>query len=214
MKLKIEIKNRFTGKILFEFEGNNNSVRRTLQRAVGEGADLKGADLEGADLEGADLKGAYLKGAYLKGADLKGAYLKGADLKGADLEGADLEGADLEGADLKGADLDDIKKDFFDVLSSAKNEVAGLKKALIDGKVNGSTYTGECACLVGTIANVKGCSYQAIDGIRPDSNRPAEKWFYAIQTGDTPENNQVCKIVVSWIEEFEKTESEKQAVNK
>jgi len=51
------------GKILFEYEEKGNSIKRTLEKAVKEGADLKGA--------------------YLKGADLKGAYLEGADLKGA-----------------------------------------------------------------------------------------------------------------------------------
>jgi hypothetical protein len=107
MSMKIEIKNRWSGSVLFSVE--TSSWRLALEAAVKAKTDLKGADLEGAYLEGADLEGADLKGAYLKGADLKGADLKGADLKGADLEGADLEGADLEGADLKGAYLKGAK---------------------------------------------------------------------------------------------------------
>jgi hypothetical protein len=110
MKLKIEIKNRFTGKILFEFETENNTTLKTLKQAVAQkkdltGADLTGAYLRGADLTGADLTGADLTGAYLRGAYLRGAYLTGADLTGADLRGADLTGAYLRGADLTGADL-------------------------------------------------------------------------------------------------------------
>lgn len=56
MKAKIEIKNRITGKILFEFETENNNVKKTLIEAV----------KISADLHGADLRGAYLQGAYLQ----------------------------------------------------------------------------------------------------------------------------------------------------
>ena len=93
MKIKIEIKNRWTGKVLFEYEKENNTTKDTLVEAVKKGADLGGADLRGADLGGADLRGADLRGAYLRGADLGGADLGGADLRGAYLGGADLRGA-------------------------------------------------------------------------------------------------------------------------
>ena len=73
MKIKIEIKNRWTGKILFEYEKEDNTVKDTLIEAVRNGAYLRGA---------------YLRDAYLHGADLHGAYLGGADLGGADLRGA------------------------------------------------------------------------------------------------------------------------------
>ena len=98
MKTKIEIKS-ISGKILFEFKKEDNTVKETVIEAVKLGADLTGADLTGADLTGADLRGAYLTGAYLTGADLTGAYLRGAYLRGAYLTGADLRGADLTGAD-------------------------------------------------------------------------------------------------------------------
>ena len=62
-KIKIEIKNRFTGKVLFEYEKENNTVKDTVIEAVRKGADLRGADLGGADLWGADLRVAYLRGA-------------------------------------------------------------------------------------------------------------------------------------------------------
>ena len=68
MKLKIEIKNRFTGKVLFEYENENNTIKDTLVKAVEQGADLRGAYLQGADLQGADLRGAYLQGAEIKSA--------------------------------------------------------------------------------------------------------------------------------------------------
>ena len=120
-KIKIEIKNRWTGSVLFEYEKENNILRDTVEEAIKEGADLEGADLEGANLieanlEGANLKGANLRGANLAIANLEGAFLRGANLEGANLKRvnlaaanlaiANLEGADLEGAFLKGADLE------------------------------------------------------------------------------------------------------------
>ena len=83
MKLKIEIKNRWTGKILFEYENENNTIIDTLIEAVKQGADLRGANLQGADLRGADLRGAYLQGANLQGANLQGADLQDYKIKAA-----------------------------------------------------------------------------------------------------------------------------------
>ena len=101
--IKIQIKSRYFGSVLFEYEKENNTIKDTLIEAVKKGAYLKGADLTGAYLKGADLTGAYLTGAYLTGAYLKGADLTGAYLKGAYLKGAYLTGAYLKGADLTGA---------------------------------------------------------------------------------------------------------------
>ena len=68
MRIKIEIKSRWTGSVLFEYEKEGNTVRDTVVEAVKNGADLRGAYLGGADLGGADLGGAYLGGANLGGA--------------------------------------------------------------------------------------------------------------------------------------------------
>ena len=82
-KLKIQIKNRWTGSILFEYEKEDNTIKDTLIEAVKNDADLRGADLRGANLSGADLRGAGLRSANLRGADLRDADLSGADLRGA-----------------------------------------------------------------------------------------------------------------------------------
>ena len=71
---KIEIKNRFTGSILFEQLKENNTITDTIIEAIKISADLSGADLYGANLGGADLRGANLSGADLCGANLRGAY--------------------------------------------------------------------------------------------------------------------------------------------
>ena len=97
-KVKFEIKNKWTGSILFEYEKEDNTLKKTVEEAVRVGAYLEGANLAGANLAGADLEGADLGGADLEGADLEGAYLRGAYLRGAYLEGANLAGANLKGA--------------------------------------------------------------------------------------------------------------------
>jgi hypothetical protein len=86
--IKIEIKNRFTGSVIFTYEKENATIKDAVVQAVKEGANLYGADLRGADLRCANLYGANLRGANLEGADLYGANLYGADLRGANLRGA------------------------------------------------------------------------------------------------------------------------------
>jgi len=51
-KIKFEIKNRWTGLILFEYKKENNTLKDTVKKAVGEGANLKGTNLGGANLGG------------------------------------------------------------------------------------------------------------------------------------------------------------------
>ncbi|HEF4754619.1 pentapeptide repeat-containing protein [Burkholderia multivorans] len=172
-----------------------------LSDAYLRGANLSDADLSGAYLRGANLSGAYLRGAYLSGANLSDADLSGAYLSGADLSGAYLRGADLSDADLSGAYLLPIKADFIEVISQAPREVPALIDALKAGRVDGSTYSGECACLVGTIANARGIDvYSAELGIPKDESRPAERFFLAIRKGDTPETNAASKLALEWAE--------------
>jgi hypothetical protein len=79
--MKFEIKNRWSGELIFSVEADNWKV--AIAAAIGAKADLRGADLRGADLSGANLRGADLSGADLRGADLSGADLSGANLSGA-----------------------------------------------------------------------------------------------------------------------------------
>nr|DAN74161.1 MAG TPA: pentapeptide repeat protein [Caudoviricetes sp.] len=72
-QIKIEIKNRWTGNILFEYLSENNTIKKTVSEAIKSGADLREADLRDADLSGADLREADLSDADLSGANLRGA---------------------------------------------------------------------------------------------------------------------------------------------
>ena len=104
-EIKISIKNRWTGSILFEYSSVDNTLAKTVTEALKGGANLRGAVLYGAKLRGADLYGADLRGANLYGANLRGANLYGANLREADLRGANLREADLCGANLREANL-------------------------------------------------------------------------------------------------------------
>ena len=104
--MKHEIKNRYTGEVLFTFEYDEKNtsgiiVRDALEKALSFGADLRCADLRFADFRFANLEGADLRFADLRFANLEGAKLEGADLRYADLRFAKLEGAKLEGANLE-----------------------------------------------------------------------------------------------------------------
>ena len=134
-EIKISIKNRRTGSILFEYSSVDNTLAKTVTEALKGGANLRGADLRGADLRDANLRGADLCDANLRDANLRGAdlcdanlrnanlrgaylcdaylcdaylcdaYLRDANLRDANLCGANLCGANLCGANLRGANL-------------------------------------------------------------------------------------------------------------
>ena len=162
---------------------------------------------------------ALAAGADLRDADMTGADLRFANLRGADLRGADLRGADLRGVDLRGADLTVIRADIFAVLDRAPEEALAVADALKKGRVDGSLYEGPCCCLIGTIAKQRKCHYGYMPGLKPDEQRPAERWFLAICPGDTPDNSQIVKITHDWVLEWiestrAKSENEPRMTNK
>ena len=176
-------------------------------------ADLSGANLSDANLRGANLSDANLYGANLSDADLYGANLSDADLRGADLSdanlydanlyGANLRDANLRGADLSDANLRSFKADFWAILTTARKEIPGLITAMREGRIDGSTYSGECACLVGTIANVR---HVSADTLERDGSRPAEQWFLMIKNGDKPGDDSgggfALQQALEWAEEY------------
>jgi hypothetical protein len=180
------------GRTLFE-----SRKATTLREAVIE-ANLSGANLSVANLSGANLSGANLSRAYLSGANLSRAYLSGAN---------------LSWANLSGAYLDPIRDDVYKVLEAAPAEVPGLLLALREGRVDGSSYSGACACLVGTIANVRGVAHDSLGILRPDADRPAERWFLGIREGDTPRSNQVSRITEGWVVAWLEKQGVKVAAN-
>ncbi|WP_426271555.1 pentapeptide repeat-containing protein [Dyella kyungheensis] len=200
--MKFDIKHRWSGNVIFsceltaELAGAEYALQLgfAVKKAIEAKANLYGANLYGATLSRADLSGANLSRANLYGADLYGANLSRANLSGANLYGATLSGANLSGANLRS-----VRADFYDVLAWAPAEVPALIDALKNGGVDGSTYQGACACLVGTIANVRGVEYSELEH---DSSRPIEVFFASIREGDTPATNQFSAIATEWAEQW------------
>ena len=143
----IEIRNRFTGDIIFTHECADNTILKTVTAALSESANLTGANLTGA-------------------------YLS------------------------------PIRDDIWSILSSAPREVPALIAAIAAGNVDGSTYTGKCACLVGTLARAQGISVDGFESLKPNSNRPAERFFMSIRAGDTPETSQFSRLAHDWCVEW------------
>ena len=109
-EIKISIKNRWTGSIIFEYSSVDNTLAKTVLEALKGGANLREANLRGANLCEANLRGANLREANLREAnlceaDLREANLRGANLCEANLYEADLREANLRRADLRGANL-------------------------------------------------------------------------------------------------------------
>ena len=178
---RIAIKHRWTGTTLYECdvpaEYSGMAMRHALESAVRDGARLDGARLVGARLDGASLVGASLVGAR-------------------------LDGARLDGASLDERQLSIWRDDIWAVLSSAPHEAQAVLDALRAGRVDGSTYSGECACLVGTIAKARHCDFHALGVLQPDSRRPAEQWFMQVRPGQTPQNHKPAAQAAQWVAEW------------
>jgi hypothetical protein len=228
--MKFEIKNRWTGEVQYtcelsaEVAGKSYGIQLgfAVKQAIAAGADLRAANLRAANLSDANLSAANLSAANLSDANLRDANLSDANLSAANLRDANLSDANLSAANLRDANLSDanlraanlsaanlsdanlmpIRDDVWAVLAAAPGEARAVQAALVAGKVDGSVYEGECACLVGTLANARGVSYSAIEGLRPASWRPAERFFMGIREGDTPENSQACKLAHEWVSDF------------
>ncbi len=75
--IKLKIKS-ISGKLLFEFEKEDNTIKETLLEAVKQSVDLQSANLQSADLQSADLRSADLRSADLRFANLRSANLQSA----------------------------------------------------------------------------------------------------------------------------------------
>ena len=131
-KIKIQIKSIF-GKLLFEWESEDNTIKEAVEKAIKENADLRSADLSYADLSSANLSSADLSYADLSSANLSYADLSSANLSYADLRSANLSYADLRSADLSYANLRSANLSYANLrsanLRSANLSYANLRSA-------------------------------------------------------------------------------------
>lgn len=78
---KIQIKNKFTDEVIFEYKCENNTIKKTVEEAVKRGIQLGHADLKGANLRGADLSSTRVKNTDFREAILVDTILKDIILK-------------------------------------------------------------------------------------------------------------------------------------
>jgi hypothetical protein len=106
--MKIEIKHRFTGVVIYSCDVSDDEprpLRAAVVQAIGTRANLADANLARANLADANLADANLAGANLADANLADAYLADANLAGANLADANLADAYLADANLADANL-------------------------------------------------------------------------------------------------------------
>jgi hypothetical protein len=88
-------------------------------------------------------------------------------------------------------DLTAVKADFLSIIGKAPGEVPYLRLAVIEGRIDGSEYYGECACLKGTLAGkAAGPLFNHIDS--PSA-------FIALAYGI---KCNIAAVVLDWLDEF------------
>ena len=113
--------------------------------------------------------------------------------------------------------LDQAKEDIYDIYDKNPKEVIGVLKAIDEGSIDGTLYTVVCACLIGTIGQLRGIAEkraynlgvetQLLDRFNSEIREvnfasPAEQFFLKIFKGDTPIDNEYSKFVKKWTIEW------------
>ena len=181
MKTKIEIKSIY-GSVLFSYESENNTIKKTVEEAIKQRAylsrvNLSGANLSGANLSGANLSRANLSRANLSGANLSEACLSGANLSRANLSGVYLSGANLSEAYLSGANLSEVYYNegtgFLLPQCPSEGSFIAWKKAsgyivkllICEDAKRSSATTLKCRCSKATVLGIENC-----DGTKAEVN--------------------------------------------
>ena len=90
--IKIEIKNRFTGKIIFEYEKENNTISETIKEFIKKEIESgkSNCDLSNSNLRNCDLSNCDLRNCNLSNCDLSNSNLRNCDLSNCDLRNSNL----------------------------------------------------------------------------------------------------------------------------
>ena len=116
----------------------------------------------------------------------------------------------MKGAYLKGAKnipqsyINICSRDMLFIFQALKKELPYLREKIVKGQVDGTQYEGECACLIGTLANSDGGVDKVCNTIpyyEKGLHNPAEQWFWQIKIGDTPKNNFFAEHALALIDE-------------
>jgi hypothetical protein len=183
-----------------------DAVTTEKEKEINESSDVRLGDVRLGDVRLGDVRWGDVRWGDVRLGDVRLGDVRLGDVRLGDVRLGDVRWGDVRLGDVRLGDVrwgDLIWQDYFDVLWRVPEEVAGLVAALKAGKVNGRTYNGPCACLLGTIANLRHCGYNEIPGLTPNSSRPSEQFFMAIAVGDTPERSPWAAAAVRWAEIFQ-----------
>ena len=189
-KVKIEIKSWFSGDVLFEYKSDNATMKKAVEAAVDDNANLSGANLRDADLSGADLSGADLSGANLRDADLSGANLRDADLSGADLSGAAIYYSDSNfdvnyrrGYFLSLTNLEEIETEMHHDVKSCRRWSFTWKNVL---RIKSWKLKPAAGSFEAVAKNVSAASKAIADGVKEQSNdeKCAQSETPGVKVGD------------------------------
>ena len=139
-KRLIEIKDRYSGRVLFETEAE--TLKNALEEAVMSGVNLSCANLRNADLDEACLANAQLSNADFSGANLFGALLYRATLISAHFYNVDLRYANFKYANLRKAALQNSKLLTADFSQSNLIQVDFRNSNLEGASLRGANITG------------------------------------------------------------------------
>lgn len=120
--MKVAIKHRKTGDVLFEYTtpgSKHVSALDVLSFAIKCGADLRGADLSNVNFEQEKQPDSFLFRADLSGADFSGSNLQGMSFSDVDLNGATFRKTLLRGAVFAGVNLQNANMSYADASKSA-----------------------------------------------------------------------------------------------
>ena len=100
MKTSIKIMSIF-GKLLFEYECEENSIKKTVEQAVKEKINLSNSDLSNSNLRNSNLRNSDLRNSNLTNSDLSNSNLSYSDLSNSNLSNSNLSNSNLRNSDLR-----------------------------------------------------------------------------------------------------------------
>jgi uncharacterized protein YjbI with pentapeptide repeats len=104
-KKKLQIKNRWTGNVIYESE--KTTYKEAAVEAIASGSNLSDSNLSDSNLSDSNLSGSNLSGSNLRNANISNSDLSGSNLRNANISNSDLSGSDLSDSNLSGSDLSD-----------------------------------------------------------------------------------------------------------
>lgn len=95
----------------------------------------------------------------------------------------------------------------FDMIATAYGTPearAFLRDAILNGRIKGDSYWGECRCFVGTLFQALDTEVQCVPTFMEHENDygiyPIERLFLYVNTGDIPATNPVLALAIQWLD--------------